>query len=306
MTIRIRTHHVWTTQFMNTLRIALHGAFFFAAFLLRSAYAADLSDLKTGGPYVPTPQSVVDSMLRIAAVTEKDYVIDLGSGDGVIVLTAARQFKASGMGVDIDPDLVKLSNASAQKFGVASRVRFVQEDVFKADLSNASVLTLYLLPSMMLNLRTKIFNELKPGTRVVSHDYHFGDWSADDSFSFEVPEKESVTGVPRATVLLWMVPARVAGSWDLKTTTGETYHIALTQRFQNIEGTATGAGRPAKAQSLKLRGNDIAFVLPDAKGQVRFSGRVNGDSMEGAFEAPGKTGQRWTATRTAAGKVVIE
>jgi hypothetical protein len=284
-------------------RAALLGAVFLAA----SARAADISDLKTGGPYVPTPQSVVDSMLRMAAVNEKDYVIDLGSGDGVIVLTAARQFKASGLGVEIDPDLVKLSNASALKFGIASRVRFVQEDVFKADLSKASVLTLYLLPSMMMNLRAKIFNELKPGTRVVSHDYHFGDWSSDDSISFDVPEKESVTGVPKATVLLWFVPARVAGNWEVKTAAGETYQVALNQRFQVIEGTATAGGKPVKAQNLILRGNDIAFAVPDGKGLSRFSGRVYGEAMEGTVEASGgKPAQRWTATLTAAGKVVIE
>src|SRR3954465_5606459 len=115
--------------------LQLIAALVFAAATV-AAHAAD-DNLKTGGPYVPTPQSVVDSMLRMAAVTEKDYVIDLGSGDGVIVLTAARHFKASGMGVDIDPDLVKLSNASAQKFGVGARARFVQEDVFKTDLSKA-------------------------------------------------------------------------------------------------------------------------------------------------------------------------
>jgi len=286
-----------------TFTAALVCAFFF----LMPAQAADLSDLKTGGPYVPTPQSVVDSMLRMAAVGEKDFVIDLGSGDGIIVLTAARQFKASGMGIDIDPDLVKQSNASAQKFGVAARVRFVQEDVFKADLSNASVLTLYLLPGMMMNLRAKVFNELKPGTRIVSHDYHFGDWSPDDSMSFDVPEKESVTGVPRATVLLWYAPARVAGTWEVKTAAGETYQVALKQRFQVIEGTATVAGKAVKAQNPTLRGNDIAFIVPEAKGLSRFSGRVNGDAMEGTVEASGgKAAQRWTATRTAAGKVVIE
>ena len=268
--------------------------------------AAD-DNLKTGGPYVPTPQSVVDSMLRMAAVTEKDYLIDLGSGDGVIVLTAAREFKASGMGVDIDPDLVKQSNASAQKFGVASRVKFVQQDVFKADVSKASVLTLYLLPGMMLNLRTKLFNELKPGTRVVSHDYHLGDWSPDDSISFEVPEKESVTGVPRATVLLWLVPARVAGTWELKSASGDTYHVALKQRFQTIEGTATLAGKPVKAQNLTLRGNEITFVVPEGKGLSRFNGRVNGDAMEGTVEiSGGKAAQHWTATRTSTGNVVTE
>jgi phospholipid N-methyltransferase len=286
-------------------RITFKSALLFAAVICGNAHAAD-DNLKTGGPYVPTPQSVVDSMLRMAAVNEKDYVIDLGSGDGIIVLTAARQFKAGGMGVDIDPDLVKQSNASAQKFGVASRVKFVQEDVFKTDITKASVLTLYLLPAMMLNLRTKLFNELKPGTRVVSHDYHLGDWSPDDSISFEVPEKESVTGVPRATVLLWYVPAQVAGTWEVKTMAGETYQIALKQRFQVIEGATMSAGKAIKAQHLTLRGNDISFVLPDAKGLSRFSGRINGDTMEGAVESPGKAAQRWTATRTVQAKVVIE
>ena len=286
--------------------IAFKTALMFVAAACTAAYAAD-ENLKTGGPYVPTPQVVVDSMLRMAAVNEKDYVIDLGSGDGVIVLTAARQFQASGMGVDIDPDLVRQSNVSAQKFGVASRVKFVQEDVFKSDLSKASVLTLYLLPAMMLNLRTKLFNELKPGTRVVSHDYHLGDWSPDDSISFDVPEKESVTGVPRATVMLWHVPARVAGTWEVRTAAGETYQVALKQRFQMLEATATSAGKAVKAQNSTLRGNDIAFALPDAKGAVRFSGRVNGDAMEGTVEAAaGKPAQRWTAMRTATGKVVIE
>ena len=128
-----------------------------------AVHAAD--DFKTGGPYVPTPQVVVDQMLRMAGVGEGDFVIDLGSGDGVIVLTAAKQFKAAGMGVDIDPELVKLSNDTARMLGVADRARFLEQDVYKADLSRASVLTLYLLPPMMLSLRPKIFNELKPGVR---------------------------------------------------------------------------------------------------------------------------------------------
>ncbi|MEO7727741.1 MAG: methyltransferase domain-containing protein [Burkholderiales bacterium] len=269
--------------------------------------AAD-ENLKTGGPYVPTPQVVVDQMLRMAAVTENDYVIDLGSGDGVIVLTAARQFKASGMGVDIDPDLVKLSNASAQKFGVAARARFVREDVFKADLSKASVLTLYLLPDMMMNLRTKIFDELKPGTRIVSHDYHLGDWQPDDSISFDVPEKENVTGVPKATVMLWHVPARIAGNWDVKGPGGASYQLVLKQRFQSVDATATVAGKPVKVQAVTLRGNDFSFALPDGKSVARFSGRANGEAMEGTVDSPagGKPAQRWTATRTAAAKVLLE
>jgi hypothetical protein len=267
--------------------------------------AADIE--RTGGPYVPTPQVVVDSMLRMAGVNENDYVIDLGSGDGIIVLTAARQFKASGMGVDIDPELVKLSNASAQKFGVDARVHFVREDVFKADLSKATVLTLYLLPAMMMNLRIKLFNELNPGTRIVSHDYHLGDWLPDDSIGLDVPEKESVTGVPRATILLWYVPARLAGTWDVKVADGESYQLSLRQRFQILDGTANGAGKPpVKPQYLSLRGNDVVFALPDGKGVARFSGRANGDAMEGTVESPGKAPKRWTATRTIAAKVSTE
>src|SRR5258705_13914030 len=171
----------------NSLRIVLVLA---VASWLGVAHAAE--NFKSGGPYVPTPQVVVDKMLQFANVGEKDFVIDLGSGDGVIGLTAARQFRASGMGVDIDADLVKLSNESARKLNVADRVGFVELDVFKADLSRATVVTLYLLPGMMIDLRPKIFNELRPGARVVSHDYHFGDWVPDDRITFDVPEKEKI------------------------------------------------------------------------------------------------------------------
>ncbi len=269
------------------------------------AVAADIE--RTGGPYVPTPQTVVDHMLRVANVGASDYVIDLGSGDGVIVLTAARQFKASGMGVDIDPELVTLSNEKAVKLGVADRVRFAQQDVFKTDLSKATVLTLYLLPEMMMNLRQKIFNELKPGVRVVSHDYHFGDWRPDDAVSFDVPEKEAITGVPAATVNLWVVPARIAGAWEVKIAGGETYELALRQRFQSIEGTATVAGKALRPQYLTLRGNDFTFALPDARGIARFSGRVKGSAIEGTVELPAGRGvQPWTAVRTAAAPVSTE
>ena len=265
-------------------------------------------DLKTGGPYVPTPQVVVDQMLRFANVGEKDFVIDLGSGDGVIVLTAAKQYKASGMGVDIDADLVRKSNESARKLGLSDRARFEQLDVFKADLGKASVLTLYLLPAMMINLRSKIFNELKPGVRVVSHDYNFGsEWSPDDQIRFDVPEKEAINGVPSATVYLWHVPAKIAGKWEIKVAGGGTYEFAIRQRFQSVEAGVTAAGKPLLPQMLTLRGADFGFALPDGKGIARFAGRVKGDAMEGTVELPdGRTPVRWSAVRTLAGTVVIE
>src|SRR5688572_22135942 len=128
------------------------------------AHTAQKELERTGGPYVPTPQVVVDEMLRVGKVGPRDYIVDLGSGDGVIVLTAARQYKARGLGVDIDPDLVSQSNAEAQRLGIADRASFQVQDVFKTDLSKASVITLYLLPAMMVNLRTKIYLEPRPGT----------------------------------------------------------------------------------------------------------------------------------------------
>ena len=279
---------------------------FAAAAWLCAGHAAE--NLQTGGPYVPTPRVVVDQMLRFANVGAKDFVIDLGSGDGVIVLTAAKELNASGMGVDIDADLVKLSNNTAQKLGIAERVSFVQLDVFKADLSKASVLTLYLLPAMMLDLRSKIFNELNPGARIVSHDYHFGSqWTPDDQISFEVPEKESVTGIPKATIYLWHVPARIAGTWQIKTSAGENYELTLKQRFQNVEGSVTAAGKMLRPQQLALRGTEFSFALPDGKGDARFSGRVKGDAMEGTVELPGaKPAARWSALRTATGAVAID
>ena len=290
-------------------RFSTAVACLFAAGLIGSAaIAQDIEKLKTGGPYVPTPQIVVEQMLKFGAVNEKDFVIDLGSGDGVIVLTAARSYKASGMGIDIDPDLVRQSNASAQKYGIADRVSFVQLDVFKADLGKASVLTLYLLPGMMMNLRSKVFAELKPGVRVVSHDYHFGDWSSDDSIGFDVPEKEAITGVPRATLYKWIVPAKVAGKWTIKVAGGETYELALKQRFQSIvESSATSGGKALKPQSVSVKGGEISFILPDGKGVARFSGRVDGEVMEGMVElASGKAMVKWSAARTLSAPVSME
>lgn len=256
---------------------------------------------RSGGPYVPTPQVVVDEMLRMGRVGSDDFVMDLGSGDGIIVLTAARRYKARGMGVEIDPELVQRSNESARRIGVADRVSFEVQDVFKADLSRATVLTLYLLPAMMNNLQSKLFNELRPGVRVVSHDYHFGDdWRPDDYFSFDVPEKEKVNGVPRATVYLWVVPAKIAGKWQLtiEGAAGGQYQVELRQRFQQFDGNALASGKRVKLELPHLRGQEIRFALNAGAGRHVFSGRVNGDVMEGRVELGTRKGSaRWTATR---------
>ncbi|MEK6591615.1 MAG: methyltransferase domain-containing protein [Pseudomonadota bacterium] len=275
----------------------VRGALLCGLLLSQQAMAAELE--RTGGPYVPTPQVVVDEMLRMAKVGAGDFVVDLGSGDGVIVLTAAQRLKARGFGVDIDPELVKLSNSEAQRLGIADRAQFYVQDVFKADISRATVLTLYLLPGMMVNLRPKIFSELRPGTRVVSHDYHFDEWQHDEQFSFDVPEKEKINGVPRATIYLWIVPAKIAGGWRIAVEGGEQYEARLQQSYQKFEGTLNVGGRSAKLLQTALQGESITFAIPVDNARQMFRGRIAGDKMEGTVELGGGKRARWTATRAA-------
>jgi phospholipid N-methyltransferase len=254
---------------------------------------------REGGPYVPTPNVVVDQMLKMANVGEKDYVIDLGSGDGIIVITAGHRFKASGYGVDIDEELVRRSNERARNLGIDGRVRFEARDIFKTDVSKATVVTLYLLPEFMQRLRPKLFNELRPGTRIVSHDYHFEQWQHDADISFDVPEKEFISGVPRATLYLWIVPAKVDGNWSLQVEGDGEYGLALKQHYQNIEGKVDGRGRKTDLSLLSPRvsGSDISFVLLQGNSRGRFTGRVNGDRMEGTAVFGNGKPVRWQAVR---------
>ncbi len=150
-------------------------------------------------PYVPTPTAVVDRMLSMAKVGKRDLLYDLGSGDGRIVITAAQKYGARGVGYDINPQRIKESNENARKAGVTNRVRFEQQDLFEADLSSATVVTLYLLPDVNLKLRPKLFRDLRPGTRVVSHNYHMGDWQADEVAEVEVKGTKHY-------VYFWIVP----------------------------------------------------------------------------------------------------
>lgn len=251
---------------------------------------------RTGGPYVPTPQVVVDQMLRFAAVKESDYVMDLGSGDGVIVRTAALQLKASGVGVEIDPDLVRRANDEAKKQGISARASFQVMDVFKADLSKATVVTLYLLPGMMLNLRNKIFNELRPGTRVVSHDYHFGDWVADDRITFDVPEKELINGVPSATLYLWTIPAKVSGRWQIKVDgVAQAQDVEFTQNFHVTNGTLPNA-RGLGISDVAVKGEDITFSIWNGSIRHHYRGRVKGDAIAGVVNLNGRDA-KWQAVR---------
>jgi methylase of polypeptide subunit release factors len=244
--------------------------------------------------YVPTPQIVVDEMLKMAKVGPKDFVIDLGSGDGRMVITAAKKFGARGYGVDLDPVLLKRSNDNARAEGVADRARFVEQNLFEADLSQATVITSYLLPEMNEKLRPKIL-ALKPGTRVVAHDYHMGEWLPDEERTLQVPEKK--VGNPGVSyVYFWLVPARVAGRWnsEVVTKTGaQKIEFLFDQRYQNLNGSARVGGQDLKLRAPKIEGERVSFSV---LGKVRqdFSGVVKGDVIEGTV----RTGEGATAVTT--------
>src|SRR5215813_7592392 len=261
------------------------------ALLLAASLVAAAQDNKDGGPYVPTPQKVVDAMLELADVKSRDYVVDLGSGDGRIVLTAAARLKTRGMGVDIDQELVDRANASAKRLGVADRVLFLKQDVHAADLSQATVLTLYLLPGMMVSLRPKLLRELRPGARIVSHDFDFGDWKPDRTIEVETPEKYDIVGSWTSMVHLWIVPAPVQGTWrgTLAGSNGSQLQIELTQAFQHLEGKVTRNGREIVLRDGRVEGAQVRFSVPQDKGNgvERFVGTVRGGEMAGEVRGNG-------------------
>jgi hypothetical protein len=264
--------------------------------VVAAARLALAQDAKTGGPYVPTPQAVVDAMLDFAKVGPRDFVIDLGSGDGRIVLTAARRYHARGIGVDIDQDLVNASTAEADRQGLADRVSFQRQDVLEARIQDATVLTLYLLPGMMHLLQTKFMRELRPGTRIVSHDFTMGEWKPDRERSLDVQEKYGTRGDWKSTLYYWVVPARVDGAWRfaLPDAGEEPLMLQLTQHFQEVAGVSGGA--PAGALRGRLDGERIDFSLNLGDGVYHLRGVVSADRMRGDVEHAGKR-EEWSAVR---------
>lgn len=229
-------------------------------------------------PFVPTPYVVIDEMLRLAQVNATDFVMDLGSGDGRVLITAAKKFGARGMGVDLDEDLVAQSMENAEAAGVADRVRFLQQDLFKTDLSRASVITMYLLPGVMKRLRPVLLN-LKPGTRLVSHDFLFDEWPPD------------VTTQIRKNTFLWIVPAQVAGKWQMKLALPGGEHsvtLELRQKYQQVDGHAQLDKRHSQIWEPKLSGDKLSFIMVDDRDReneasLYFEGRVSGDVVTGRF-----------------------
>lgn len=226
--------------------------------------------------WVPTPQELVEKMLDIAKVTPKEYLIDLGSGDGRTVITAAKR-GITALGIEYEPEMVELSKRKAVEAGVANRAQFVKADLFETDLSKAQVITLFLLPSINEKLRPKLL-ELPAGTRVVSNTFGMGDWAPDDRADVPPP------CMTWCTALLWIVPARVEGSWRIGRET-----LALTQSFQRLAGTL--GGKPI-ADGL-VRGKEITFTVGDR----RYHGTIDGRQIRGHISTPTAAQGEWNATR---------
>jgi SAM-dependent methyltransferase len=269
----------------------LHAARLFAALLATAALALPVTAPAADTDYtphvgqegkdviwVPTPQALVEKMLDMAKLTAKDIHFDLGSGDGRTVIAAAKR-GAQAVGVEFNPDMVALSERAAAKEGVSAKAKFINGDIFQTDFSHATVVTLYLLPSLNLKLRP-ILLKMKPGTRVVSHAFTMDDWQPDQT--------ESVEG---RTAYLWIVPAPVDGTW--KVPGGE---LTFKQSFQVITGTLKQGGKESAFKG-RLSGDQISFAVQDADGAKRdFSGRVSGSTLQGVVKQPGGEA-KWSATR---------
>jgi len=223
-------------------------------------------------PFVPTPRPVVDKMLELAAPTADDYLIDLGSGDGRIPITAAQRFGTRGLGIDIDPRRIAEARKNAEEAGVSDKVEFRQEDLFQTDISQATILTLYLLPSVNIKLRPRILKELRPGTRVVSHDWDMGDWRPDQTV--ELGNK---------TVFMWVVPASAEGRWQVSDSeTGRSFALRLKQRYQDVEGEADIDGQQVPLRNPRIEGDRIFFELPSENGDIKhYEGRIAEQVIEG-------------------------
>ncbi|HYJ52788.1 MAG TPA: class I SAM-dependent methyltransferase [Allosphingosinicella sp.] len=246
----------------------------------REALAAAFLPLLAGAaepeydvPYVPTPPALVEAMLDLADVTQGDYLIDLGCGDGRIALAAARR-GARALGVDIDPVRIESANFALQLAGLApGQVRFRRQDLFATPIREANVIALYLLPSINLALRPRLLTELRPGARIVSHAFDMGEWRA------EAEERHD-----GRRILLWIVPAVAGGSWALTEADGTQWTLELDQRFQDVTGTMSGQGRAVEIEEGRIRGTGFAFTA----GGRRFEGRIEDAEI---------VGEGWRAVR---------
>lgn len=237
--------------------------------------------------WVPTPAGLVTSMLTMAKTTPQDYVIDLGSGDGRIAIAAAKEFGATAMGVEFNPDMVKLSQRNAQQAGVGDKVKFVQGDIFATDFTRATVVTMYLLPTLNLKLRPTVLN-MRPGTRVTSHAFTMGDWEPDETSTVEA-----------RTAYLWIVPAKVEGRWTFQQQGGSAKHeVELGQTYQKVSGGIVSEGGSRIPVAGKLHGNSINLSFKNGNGgEQTLTGQVQGDQINATLRSPDGSAQQLVGTR---------
>lgn len=259
---------------MRTIGILLGMSLLLSVIVQASAQEVDQKP-----PFVTTPQDVVQHMLTMAATTSKDFVIDLGSGDGRIVISAARELGARGIGIELDADLVARSRENARRAGVADRAEFVQGDVLREDISKASVVTVYLLPWLMEKLQPRLLGELQPGTRIVSHAFTMPGWKPDRVDTVKITERLQYHGETTRT-LLWVVPAQVRGAWRAQSPAGD-WRLRVSQNFQELEIDGSVDGTPVRFEEVVLSGTAVRWRTSVGA----FQGRVAGDRIVGEIAA---------------------
>jgi SAM-dependent methyltransferase len=262
------------------------------------AQAADKAPVNAG-PYVPSPTSVVADMLALAEVGPQDFVIDLGSGDGRIVLTAAKVFGARGFGVDINEKLVKEANESAKIQGIADRANFTIQDLFKTDIRKATVLTMYLLPNTVNMLKDKLLTELNPGTRIISHDYPLAGWIPEKYVQMDLEDKVIISGVTTTLIYLYVVPAKAEGTWSARLPAPLSkgpVRLALKQQVTRVSGAARIGGHDVLLEEARLKGERFTFKLTLGSRVYDFTGQVRNGAIEGTVDGGGLKAAAWSAT----------
>ena len=257
-----------------------------AAFAQSPAPAApQLGQVSKDSVWVPTPERMIRRLMQLADVTPQDLVIDLGSGDGRMPIHAAKHFGARAIGVELEPNLVELSERSAREQGVADRVQFLKQDLYEADLSKATVLALYISPGVMAKLKPRLL-QLAPGTRVVSHHFTLGDWEPDETVRVE-----------NRTGYLWVVRANLAGTWSVATG-ADRFEMRVSQDHQQLTVLGTRGGKSIHVLGARVRGTEVRFTAFDAEGNTRhYNGRIDGDRMSGDSEGIDLPRLAWSATR---------
>ena len=254
---------------------------------INAGYEPEIGQLGKDSVWAPTPDRLIVRMLQMADTGLRDVVIDLGSGDGRIPVTAAKRFGARGIGVEFDADLVAYSNRLAAREGVANRVTFLRQDLFETDLTSATVIAMYIGPQVTMKLRPKLLT-LKPGTRIVTHQFTMGDWEPDETARVESPPG-----------YLWIVPARVDGRWRLEYA-NQRYDITMQQTYQMLSGTATSSGKASPLLAARVRGESVRFSIIDVNGDSRtFNGTIGAGTMQGTtrVQMPGAPSIAWRAER---------